>query len=108
MRNFIITLAMLSLAACQSMAPVVQLPPTPPVAIPEPVKIPVPVPCQTMKPERIIGGGDFPDTAAALKTEQDWGKRVNLLASGWPLRNDYIERLEKAFESCVAGARPSP
>lgn len=98
-----ISLSMLVLVvACQSMPPPpVQLP-NPPAVIPEPVEIPVAIPCPTAKPDRIIGGGDFPDTASALKTEQDWGKRVNLLASGWPLRNDYIERLEKAFDSCVS------
>lgn len=104
MRAVIVCFVLVS--ACSSMPPVPPLPMAP-VVIPQPVTSPVPIPCQIPKPERIPGDSeaDFPDSAPALKQaygpEMDWTKVINLLARGWPLRDDYIVRLENAFSSCT-------
>lgn len=95
------------LAGCQSLTTDKPIPLAPPAEMEHFQKVDVPIPqgCQTPAPTH----DPFPDDDAALKAayaelspsgEHNWSKVVNLLAAAKKLKDDYIARLERAFQSC--------
>jgi hypothetical protein len=92
----------LVLAACE----------TGPRTTPEPViqiqrvEVPVPVPCgarEAVGPRR-----SFPDSDQALRNARNLAERVALLLAGRELREDRVETLETAIDTCsVSTSEPS-